>query len=186
MSRDADRPELHADWSPHPRGSAPRSRGPPRWGPIRAAVAPHLGARQDGVQARVLRLRARLPVAADAPAAAVRRHLSRRQPLEPGVGSKDPYFPAALLLGVVLFNFFAESTAGGVSCLVDRENLVRKIEFPRLAVPVSIVLTALMNLGAEPDPGGDLPVRRRRLAPVELARVPCWCSRWRSLRRGSA
>lgn len=61
-------------------------------------------------------------------------------------GSKDPYFATSLLLGVVLFNFFAESTAGGVSCLVDRENLVRKIEFPRLAVPVSIVLTALMNL----------------------------------------
>jgi ABC-2 type transport system permease protein len=61
-------------------------------------------------------------------------------------GSKDPYFATSLLLGVVLFNFFAESTSGGVSCLVDRENLVRKIEFPRLAVPVSIVLTALMNL----------------------------------------
>ena len=34
--------------------------------------------------------------------------------------------------------------------LVDRENLVRKVEFPRLAVPLSRVLTALMNLVAEP------------------------------------
>ena len=64
-----------------------------------------------------------------------------------------------------------ESTSGGVSCLVDRENLVRKIEFPRLAVPLSIVLTALLNLVAQPDPGGDLPARRRRLAAVELARA---------------
>lgn len=61
-------------------------------------------------------------------------------------GSNEPYFATSLLLGVVLFNFFAESASGGVSCLVDRENLVRKIEFPRLAVPISIVLTALMNL----------------------------------------
>jgi len=60
--------------------------------------------------------------------------------------SHQPYFPAALLLGIVLFSFFSESTGGGVSCLVDRENLVRKIEFPRLAVPLSIVLTALLNV----------------------------------------
>ena len=33
-----------------------------------------------------------------------------------------------------------------MTSLVNRENLVRKIEFPRLAVPLSIVLTALLNL----------------------------------------
>ncbi len=57
-----------------------------------------------------------------------------------------PYYPAALLLGIVLFTFYSEATAGAVSSLVNRENLVRKIEFPRLAVPLSIVLTALFNL----------------------------------------
>ncbi len=61
--------------------------------------------------------------------------------------SKQPFFPAALLLGIVLFSFFSESTGGSVTCMVNRENLVRKIEFPRLAVPLSIVLTSLMNLG---------------------------------------
>jgi ABC-2 type transport system permease protein len=60
---------------------------------------------------------------------------------------KQPYFPAALLLGVVLFTYLSESTGGAVMSLVSRENLVRKIEFPRLAVPLSIVLTALLNLG---------------------------------------
>lgn len=60
--------------------------------------------------------------------------------------SKQPYYAAALLLGIVLFNFFSESSGGAVSSLVNRENLVRKIEFPRLAVPLSIVITALMNL----------------------------------------
>ena len=61
--------------------------------------------------------------------------------------SHQPSYPAALLLGIVLFNFFSESTGGSVSSMVNRENLVRKIEFPRLAVPLSIVITALLNLG---------------------------------------
>lgn len=56
------------------------------------------------------------------------------------------YFPAALLLGIVLFTFLSESSGGAVTSLVNRESLVRKIEFPRLAVPLSIVLTALLNL----------------------------------------
>jgi ABC-2 type transport system permease protein len=57
------------------------------------------------------------------------------------------YFPVALLLGIVLYGFFAEATAGSVRSLVERENLVRKIEFPRLAVPLATVLTAIFNLG---------------------------------------
>jgi ABC-2 type transport system permease protein len=61
--------------------------------------------------------------------------------------SKQPFFPAALLLGIVLFSFFSEASGGAVTSLVNRENLVRKIEFPRLAVPLSIVFTGLMNLG---------------------------------------
>jgi ABC-2 type transport system permease protein len=56
------------------------------------------------------------------------------------------YFPVALLLGIVLFQFFSESTGGAVRSIVNRENLVRKIEFPRLAVPAATVLTALFNL----------------------------------------
>ncbi|HEX5309233.1 MAG TPA: ABC transporter permease [Solirubrobacteraceae bacterium] len=57
-----------------------------------------------------------------------------------------PHYAAALLLGIVLFTFFNESSGGAVTSLVNRENLVRKIEFPRIAVPISIVITALMNL----------------------------------------
>jgi ABC-2 type transport system permease protein len=59
--------------------------------------------------------------------------------------SEIPFFPVSLLLGIVLFNFYSESSGGAVSCLLNRENLVRKIEFPRLAVPLSIVVTALLN-----------------------------------------
>ena len=52
-----------------------------------------------------------------------------------------------LLGSIVLFTFFGEATGGAVRSVVDRENLVRKIQFPRLAIPISVVLLALFNLG---------------------------------------
>jgi ABC-2 type transport system permease protein len=57
------------------------------------------------------------------------------------------FFPAVLLTGIVLFTFFADATSGAVTSVIDRESLVRKIEFPRLVVPLSVVLTAAFNLG---------------------------------------
>src|SRR3977135_4061047 len=57
------------------------------------------------------------------------------------------FYGAQLLGSVVLFTFFAEATAGAVRSVVDRENLVRKIQFPRMVIPVSVVLLALFNLG---------------------------------------
>jgi ABC-2 type transport system permease protein len=58
----------------------------------------------------------------------------------------ERYYPVALLLGIVMYSFLNESTSGAVRSLVNRENLVRKIEFPRLAVPAATVLTACFNL----------------------------------------
>ena len=60
--------------------------------------------------------------------------------------SQDELFPVALLLGIVLFTFFAEATSGAVTSVLDRENLVRKIHFPRLVIPLAVVLTAAFNL----------------------------------------
>jgi ABC-2 type transport system permease protein len=62
-------------------------------------------------------------------------------------GNRSPHYAQSLLLGIVLFTFFTEATGGAVSALVNREALVRKIEFPRLAVPLSVVLGAMFNLG---------------------------------------
>jgi ABC-2 type transport system permease protein len=56
-----------------------------------------------------------------------------------------PNYPAVLLMNIVLFTFFAEATNGAVASVVDRENLVRKIQFPRMVIPVSVVLTAFFN-----------------------------------------
>lgn len=63
------------------------------------------------------------------------------------LGAKTPHYPVVLLTNIVLFTFFAEATNGAVASVIDRENLVRKIHFPRLVVPASVVLTALFNLG---------------------------------------
>ncbi len=57
------------------------------------------------------------------------------------------FYGAQLLGSIVLFTFFGEATGGSVRSVVDRENLVRKIQFPRLAIPLSIVLLASFNLG---------------------------------------
>jgi ABC-2 type transport system permease protein len=56
------------------------------------------------------------------------------------------YFPVALLLGIVLYTFFAEATGGAVGSVMVRENLVRKIHFPRVVIPLAVVLTACFNL----------------------------------------
>ncbi|HEY7961532.1 MAG TPA: ABC transporter permease [Solirubrobacteraceae bacterium] len=59
----------------------------------------------------------------------------------------EEFYGAQLLGSIVLFTFFAEATTGAVRSVVDRENLVRKIHFPRLVIPLSVVLLALFNLG---------------------------------------
>lgn len=56
------------------------------------------------------------------------------------------FYGAQLLGSIVLFTFFAEATAGAVRSVVDRENLVRKIQFPRMVIPLSVVLLASFNL----------------------------------------
>jgi ABC-2 type transport system permease protein len=56
------------------------------------------------------------------------------------------HYPVMLLMGIVLYTFLAESISASVSAVVDKENLVRKIHFPRLAIPLSVVLTAMFSL----------------------------------------
>ncbi len=47
---------------------------------------------------------------------------------------------------IVLFTFFGEATMGAVRSVVDNEALVRKIQFPRMVIPLSIVLLSFFNL----------------------------------------
>lgn len=62
------------------------------------------------------------------------------------IGEDVAHYPALLLTGMVMFFFFQESTSKAVTAVVDNENLVRKIHFPRMAIPMSVVLTATFAL----------------------------------------
>jgi ABC-2 type transport system permease protein len=63
------------------------------------------------------------------------------------LGSSVQNYPVLLLFNIVLFGFFQEATTTAVSSVVAQEGIVRKTQFPRLVIPLSIVLTGLMNLG---------------------------------------
>ena len=49
-------------------------------------------------------------------------------------------------MNIVLFNFFQGATGAAVTSVVVRENLVRKMHFPRLVIPLAVVCTAGMQL----------------------------------------
>jgi ABC-2 type transport system permease protein len=57
------------------------------------------------------------------------------------------HYPVLLLLNIVLMGVFQEATSQAVTAVVGKEGIVRKTQFPRLVIPLSIVLTALFNLG---------------------------------------
>jgi ABC-2 type transport system permease protein len=62
------------------------------------------------------------------------------------IGHNLPYYPVLLLLGIVLYTFFQEATTSAVTSVVTQEGVVRKTQFPRLVIPISVVLTASFNL----------------------------------------
>ncbi len=63
------------------------------------------------------------------------------------LGSAVAHYPVLLLFNIVLFGFFQEGTGGAVTSVLAQEGIVRKTQFPRLVIPLSVVLTALFTLG---------------------------------------
>ncbi len=61
-------------------------------------------------------------------------------------GENVAHYPVFLLLGIVLFTFFQETTATAVTSVIANEGIVRKTQFPRLVIPLSAVATGLFNL----------------------------------------
>lgn len=62
------------------------------------------------------------------------------------IGSQVEHYPVLLLFNIVLISFFQEATMAAVASVVGQEAIVRKTQFPRLVIPMAIVLTALFNL----------------------------------------
>lgn len=64
------------------------------------------------------------------------------------IGSETAeHYPVLLLMGIVMFTFFQESTTNGVTSVVAQEGVVRKTQFPRLVIPLSTVVTGAFNFG---------------------------------------
>jgi len=61
-------------------------------------------------------------------------------------GSNIDHYPQYLLLGVVLWNYFAESTGNGMRAIVDKSDLIRKVYFPRIVIMLASSLSALITL----------------------------------------
>ena len=63
------------------------------------------------------------------------------------IGSGIEHYPIYLLLGIVMWNFFAEMTSLSLGSIVGRGDLIRKIRIPRWIIVLSSSVTALINLG---------------------------------------
>jgi ABC-2 type transport system permease protein len=62
------------------------------------------------------------------------------------LGSSVHHYPVLLLMNIVLFGFFQEATTIAVGSVVSQEAIVRKTQFPRIVIPLAVVLTSLFNL----------------------------------------
>ncbi len=62
------------------------------------------------------------------------------------LGRDIEHFPVYLLLGVVLWQFFTESTIQGLQSIVNRGELIRKVNFPKAIIVMSGTVSALINL----------------------------------------
>ena len=63
------------------------------------------------------------------------------------VGDSVPNYPVYLLLGLLFWNFFVEVTMGSVTAIVGKGDLIRKINFPKYVILLSIICSALINFG---------------------------------------
>lgn len=62
------------------------------------------------------------------------------------IGGDIPHFPVYLLLGIVIWNFFAEMTSMSLGSIVNRGDLIRKVNIPRWIIVLSSSISALINL----------------------------------------
>jgi ABC-2 type transport system permease protein len=62
------------------------------------------------------------------------------------IGASIPDFPVYLLLGIVVWSYFVEVTNQSIRAIVDRDELIRKINFPRYVIVLSSAVSSLINL----------------------------------------
>lgn len=61
------------------------------------------------------------------------------------LGESIPDFPVFVLIGLLSWNWTAASVAGGTTALIDNAPLISKVYFPRMLLPVTVVLSNMAN-----------------------------------------
>lgn len=62
------------------------------------------------------------------------------------IGGEIKHWGIALLLGIVLWNFFSEVVNQGLKSIVNAGGIIRKINFPKYIIVISTSLSAFINL----------------------------------------
>lgn len=62
------------------------------------------------------------------------------------IGGDIPHWPVSMLLGIVMWNFFSEVTNNGVTSIVNRGDIIRKINFPKYVIVFASAISAFINL----------------------------------------
>ncbi len=56
-------------------------------------------------------------------------------------------YPIFAFVGIVFWNYFSISLTGASNTIIENENIIKKVYFPRLILPISSTLTPLIDLG---------------------------------------
>ena len=62
------------------------------------------------------------------------------------IGKEIPHWGVALLLGIVMWNFFTEVVGQGLKSIVSSAGIIGKINFPKYIIVISTSLSAFINL----------------------------------------
>lgn len=62
------------------------------------------------------------------------------------LGSSIPHYPVYLLLGIVFWSYFTEVTNLGISAIVSKGDLIRKLNFPKYVIVLAGSFSAFINL----------------------------------------
>ena len=62
------------------------------------------------------------------------------------LGRAIPNYPIYLLIGITMWGFFAETTSMCMNSIVGSGDLIRKVYFPRIILPIAMSLTSFLTL----------------------------------------
>ena len=93
-----------------------------------------------------------------------------------------PNYPAYLIIGIVLFNFFSESTGMALTSIIGNAGLITKVYMPKYIYPLTRVMSSLVNLLISLIPllivtfiSGIMPAKSFLLVPYVLICLTIFC-----------